>query len=336
MIKTSLCLSLFALASSVSPAAFAQSMQLDAQRPFAQPQQMVDIGGRRLNLYCSGDGPVTVVFDAPSGDSAWNWIDVQPRIAKRTRACVYDRAGLGFSDPSPRPSTSGNAVDDLHQLLKKAGIAPPYLMVGSSFGGANVQLYAYRYPEQVKALVLVEPQHEDELERMNKASQGKLKQMYAMIGENNKACAAQSGQGFVPGTELWANCIGAIPPGHGRALAAARLAAHRTPVYWRAMLSEVDHFDASGAELRSVRKPYGDLPMIVLSRGVSPYAVPGKPQSALNKAMENENLALHKETAALSTRGKHRVVAGAGHVVHLDKPEAVVMAISDMLNEVKR
>lgn len=336
MIKTSLCLSLTVIASSVSSTALAQPVPNDAQLPFAKPQRMVDIGGRRLNLYCSGDGPVTVVFDSPSGDAAWNWFEVQPAIAKRTRACVYDRAGLGFSDPSPRVSTSGNVVDDLHRLLKNAGIAPPYVMVGSSFGGANVQLYAYRYPEQVKGLVLVEPQHEDEIERMNKASQGKLQQAYAMISENNKACVAQSERGFVPGSEQWANCIGPIFPRHGRALAAARLAQHRSPVYWRAMLSEEDHFAASGAELRAARKPFGDLPMIVLSRGVSPYAVPGKPQSALNKAMENENVALHKETAALSTRGKQRIVPGTGHIVHLDKPEAVVAAIDEMLNEVKR
>jgi pimeloyl-ACP methyl ester carboxylesterase len=336
MIKTSLCLPLYALALSVSPTALAQSAPNDAQRPFAQPQQMVDIGGRRLNLYCSGDGPVTVVFDSPTRDSAWTWFEVQPEVAKRTRACVYDRAGLGFSDPSPRTPTSGNLVDDLHQLLKNAAIAPPYVMVGTSFGGANVQLYAYRYPEQVAGLVLVEPHHEDETERMNKASQGKLKQMYAMFAENDKACAAQAERGFVPGSALWANCIGPTFPRHGRALAAARLAQYRTPGHWRAALAEEDQFDASGAELRSVRKPYGDLPLIVLSRGVSPFAVPGKPQSALNKATEAENLAMHKEIAALSTRGKHRVVPGTGHIVHLDKPEAVVAAIGEMLNEVKR
>lgn len=335
MNRPSLRFALLAVGTCLCAASSAQTPALDAQRPFAQPQQLVDIGARRLNLYCSGSGPVTVVFDAPSGDGGWNWFEVQPDIAKRTRACVYDRAGLGFSDPSPRPSTSGNAVDDLNQLLKKAGIAPPYIMVGSSFGGANTQLYAYRFPDQVKGLVLVEPQHEDELERTDKASGGKLKQMYAMIGENNNACAAQSEKGFVPGSEMWANCIGTIPPAYGRALAAAQMVAMRAPARWRTLQSETTHFDASGAELRAARRSFGDLPVTVLSRGVSPFAVPGKPQSALNKAMEDENLAIHKEIAALSTRGKHRVVPGAGHIVHLEKPKAVVAAIEEMLNEVK-
>ena len=95
-----------------------------AASPFAHPQQMVDVGGRRLNLYCSGSGPVTVVFDSGSGDAGWAWQAVQPEIAQRTRACVYDRAGLGFSDPSPLPGTSVNAVADLHALLGKAGVRP--------------------------------------------------------------------------------------------------------------------------------------------------------------------------------------------------------------------
>ena len=124
----------------------------DADREFARPHQMVDIGSRRLNLYCAGSGPVTVVFDAPSGDGGWTWHGVQPKIAARTRACVYDRAARGFSDPSPLPPTFGNAVSDLHALLGKAGIAPPYVLVGNSFGGAVAQLYAYRYPQDVKAL----------------------------------------------------------------------------------------------------------------------------------------------------------------------------------------
>lgn len=310
--------------------------QADAQLPFARAQQMVDIGGRRLNLYCSGSGPVTVVFDAHSGGGASTWLDVQPEVAKRTRACVYDRAGIGYSDPSQLPSTSGNAVNDLHKLLGAAGIAAPYVLVGSSFGGANVQLYTYRYPQEVKGLVLVEGQHEDEIDRTNTASQGKLKQMFDMGSEMQKECGVQSRKGFVPGSEMWGNCVGAIPANHGRALAAAELAIQRSPAYWDARISEEDNFGASGAELRAARRPFGDLPLVVLARGVSPYAVPGRPQSALNKAVEAENLAIQKEIAAFSTRGKLRVVPGAGHIIHANKPEAVVKAIEEVLAQIKR
>jgi pimeloyl-ACP methyl ester carboxylesterase len=321
---------LFALAAGGAMPAVASDD--DPQRPFARPQQLVDIGGRRLNLYCSGSGPVTVIFDSPSGDAGWSWSRVQPKMAQRTRACVYDRAGLGFSDPSPRPGTSGNAVDDLHRLLKAAGITGPYVMVGNSYGGGNVQLYAYRYPQEVAGLVLVEAQHEDETERLNRASGGKLQGMYDMQDAGARACVAAADKGFVPGSESWANCVGPFPAQSGRALGAAQLAERLSARYWHAAQSENTSFDIGNAELRAARRTFGDLPLVVLSRGVSPYAVPGRPQSAANKATEAENLAIHKEMAALSSRAKHRVVAGAAHIIQADRPEAVVQAIGEVLD----
>jgi len=305
---------------------------LAEQVAFSHPQQMVDIGGRRLHLYCSGTGSPTVVFDAPSADAGWSWHAVQPAVARRTRACVYDRAGLGYSDPSPLPGTSGNAVADLHTLLQKAGIAPPYVLVGTSYGGGNVQLYTYRHPEQVQGLVLVEPQHENEIARLDKASQGKWSQLSAAQAAIWPYCVAAAEKGFVPGGEAFVQCTGGIQPIYGRQLTAARLAAETSVSYWHAAASEEAHFDVSRAELGAARRPFGDLPLVVLTRGVSPFAVPGKPQSELNKATERENLAMHKELAALSSRGSQRVVPGAGHIIQQDRPEAVVRAISDVLD----
>jgi hypothetical protein len=118
-------------------------------------------------------------------------------------------------------------------------------------------------------------------------------------------------------------------------LGAAVASATTKPAYWRTTVDEWDAIKLSDEQLRKRRRPFGDMPMVVLTRGVSPYAVPGKPQSPLNKAMEDENAAIQKEIAALSTRGKQRVVPGAGHVVHAEKPEAVVDAVLEVLNQVK-
>ena len=315
---------------SVSTGAVSAAMN-DADREFARPHQMVDIGGRRLNLYCAGSGPVTVVFDSPSGDGGWTWHGVQPKVATRTRACVYDRAARGFSDPSPLPPTFGNAVSDLHALLGKAGIAPPYVLVGNSFGGAAVQLYAYRYPRDVKALVLVEAGHEDEEKRVNAASQGKLKQFYDAQNRFIEQCAQAARTGFER-SDLFAACTGGTGTAYGRELAAARLAMVRQPAYWDDLVAGNKAGDASDAELRAARRSFGDLPLVVLARGVSPYAVPGKPQSALNKATEAENLAIQKEVAALSTRSSLHVVAGASHIIQADKPQAVVDAVNEALD----
>jgi pimeloyl-ACP methyl ester carboxylesterase len=276
-----------------------------------------------------------VVFDAPSGDAGWNWFKVQPAVAAHTRACVFDRAGLGFSDPAKRPNTSENVAEDLHKLLVGAGVKPPYVLVGNSLGGANVQVYAYRYPAEVKGLVLVEPQHEDETSRMDKASQGNLKKIYAMVKQQNAYCLAAAGKGFKPGSEEQVNCLGNPQEVYGPALGAAVLAANAKPAYWRTNIDEWNAIAVSDEQLRKRRRPFGDMPVLVLTRGVSPYAVPGKPQSALNKAMEDENAAIQKEIAALSTRGKQRVVPGAGHVIHADKPEAVVDAVLEVLKQVK-
>lgn len=308
---------------------------LDPQASFASAQQMIDIGGRRMHLHCSGNGPVTVVFDSQSGEPGWSWNKVQPAVAKHTRACIYDRAGLGFSDPSPRPGTLSNAVDDLHQLLGKAGIAPPYLLVGNSYGGAAVQMFAWRYPATVKGLVLVDPHHEDELERTAAVTQGKWRELYAMGEQMEKACAEQAQRGFASGSDLFMNCTGGIRPEMNRRLAAAHLAIYLSPAYWTARQSENDHFIASEAELRAARRSFGDLPLLVLSRGVSPYAVPGKPPSALNKAAEAENLKMNTEVAALSTRGKVRVVPKAGHIIQFDQPAAVVDAVTEVLGQIR-
>jgi pimeloyl-ACP methyl ester carboxylesterase len=318
-----------------SPVPAAPAAQRTAADAFAKPHQRVDIGGRKMNLYCSGRGRVTVVFDAPSGDAGWNWFKVQPEVAKHTRACVFDRAGFGFSDPAPRPNTSGNVVEDLHKLLARAGVKPPYVLVGNSLGGANVQVYAYRYPAQVKGLVLVEPQHEDETRRLDKASQGNLKKVYAFIADQNKYCLAAAQKGMTRGSEGEMHCIGNPSDVYGPKLGAVVAAAMTRPTYWRTTIDEWDAIEVSDEQLRKLRRPFGDLPLIVLTRGVSPYAVPGKPQSPLNKAMEDENVAIHKEIAALSTRGQQRVVPGAGHVIHAQKPEAVVAAVLDVLHQVK-
>jgi pimeloyl-ACP methyl ester carboxylesterase len=129
---------------------------------YAHAQRLVEIEpGRRLNLYCTGKGSPTVVFDSGGGDETIAWAPVQPVIAAHTQACSYDRAGLGFSDPSKRTSDSTNIVDDLHRLLTAAAIKPPYVLVGASYGGLNVRLYADTYPTDVAGMVLVDSTSED-------------------------------------------------------------------------------------------------------------------------------------------------------------------------------
>src|SRR5205823_465017 len=122
---------------------------------YARPGQLVSAAeGARLNLYCMGSGSPTVVFDSGWGHWAPAWSKVQPQIAKWTRACSYDRAGTGFSDPGPMPRTSVRIAKELRIALHRAGIRGPYILVGSAFGGDNVRTFADLYLDEVAGLVL--------------------------------------------------------------------------------------------------------------------------------------------------------------------------------------
>lgn len=126
--------------------------------------QAVDIGGRTLNLYCSGEGSPTVVFETGGNSPGYEWASVQSRLANFTRSCWYDRAGVGWSDPPPSPRTSATVVSDLYEMLGRAGVPPPYVLVGASIGGEYARIYTSRYPNDVAGLVLVDSSHPDQQE----------------------------------------------------------------------------------------------------------------------------------------------------------------------------
>src|SRR5438045_2368443 len=127
---------------------------------YARPGQLVDVGGFRLNLYCVGSGSPTVVFDS-GWDWAPAWSKVQPEIAKWTRACSYDRAGTGFSDPGPMPRSSVRIAQELRTALHHAGVEGPYILVGSAFGGDNVRTFADLYMDEVAGMVLDDADSDD-------------------------------------------------------------------------------------------------------------------------------------------------------------------------------
>src|ERR1700691_2336881 len=120
------------------------------------PGRRVDVGGYQLHINCTGEGTPVVVLDSGLGDSYVSWIKVQPQVAKFTQVCSYDRAGLGYSDNSPRRRTSKVMAEELHTLLHNAGVEPPYVLVGHSMGGYNVRLFTSLYRSEVVGMVLVD------------------------------------------------------------------------------------------------------------------------------------------------------------------------------------
>jgi pimeloyl-ACP methyl ester carboxylesterase len=126
--------------------------------------QAVDVGGRTLNLYCSGEGSPTVILETGGNDPGYAWMPVQTKLATFIRVCWYDRACVGWSDRPQGPRTSVSVVSDVHEMLGRAGVPPPYVLVGASIGGEYARVYTSRYPQDVAWLVFVDSAHPDEPE----------------------------------------------------------------------------------------------------------------------------------------------------------------------------
>jgi pimeloyl-ACP methyl ester carboxylesterase len=283
------------------------------QRKYPAPGRLVDVGGYRLHLHCSGpegaSGGPTVVMDAGIGECSLGWSVVQPEIAKFARVCTYDRAGLGWSDPSPTARTSQQIVNELHTLLAHAGIEPPFVMVGHSFGGLNVRLYASQFPEEVAGLVLVDACHEDYPIRGLLPLYIKLGLLTARLGIPR----------LFAGVSVSENPIFAVDskyPSAYRAIATSTK-------YLKTVRREWSAVDESWRQARSAKKSLGDRPLVVLL-ATSDYE------------LFPVIVKLETELANRSTEGKLLMVEQSGHHIQHDQPETVVAAIREVVEAVRR
>ena len=161
---------------------------------FNPESRLVDVGGHRLNIRCAGEGVPAVVLEAGLANDNHAWEPVEERVSGFTQVCSYDRAGLGKSDAAAGVPTSQTASDDLHSLLSEAGIAGPVVLVGHSYGGLIVQLYASQYPEGVAGVVLVDSLHPENLVRAAE-----------ILGEQTMAALMLGVQGNPEGVDLTAS-----------------------------------------------------------------------------------------------------------------------------------
>ena len=130
----------------------------------AMPGHLVDVGGHRLYVHCTGSGSPTVVLVSGLAETSVYWGGwIAPAVAQNTTVCAYDRAGQGWSDPPASPQDGAAVVTDLHTLLDHAQIAGPYVLVGHSTGGAYARIFAAHYPDQVAGMVLLDSQPNEAL-----------------------------------------------------------------------------------------------------------------------------------------------------------------------------
>ncbi len=303
--------------------------------PYLHAQRLIDIGGRRINLYCTGSGSPTVVLDAGANDTTLTWRLVQPAVAKNTRVCSYDRAGLGFSDPAPSPRDASAAVRDLHTLVARASIAPPYVLVAHSLAGLYAPLYADRYPRQVVGMVLVDPGVPYQRKRIAQAAPA-LAQLLSAVVPWDRACSAAADRGEMhPGANAYAECMWPPDPTLPNALNALLARQWQRSGTWRALTSADEAADTTSSEqvVREQRN-YGDMPLIVLSEQnfIDEFgALPPAQRRALLDAAKQ----WHDRIAALSSRGENVLVRGSGHDVPIDRPSSVISAIGKVVDQAR-
>lgn len=294
----------------------------DAQR-FPQRGKSVDIGGFSLNLDCTGAGSPTVILESGLGAPAASWALVQPDVAKFTRVCSYDRAGYGWSDPSPLPHTSLAIVKELHALLLNAGVAPPYILVGHSFGGYNVRVYAGQYPDEVAGVVLVDSSHEDQKARMP-----------AKLREWSEARQVRRLETFIP--ILIRLGIARFLLRHQfdevkipQQMKDELLYLSLQPQFVRAVVAETSSFDESAQQVRAAGT-LGDKPLIVLTAGRSLNLpdMPAAEMQAFRAIWVNE---LQPSLARLSTSGQRIMVEKSDHLIPFEQPQAIVSAIRQVM-----
>ncbi len=255
---------------------------------------LVDVGGYRLAIHCIGGGGPTVILETGLGAPSEYWAPIQQEIAGLNRVCRFDRAGRGksYPAPTPPPRTCADMVADLRALLHNARIPAPYVLVGNSLGGMNARLYAYRYPEEVAGLVLVDGSHQDQ---------------FARIGEalpEPEPSSPDSHKGFY---RFWA--------GGG----------------WRDPANNPENVDfvTSREQLQAIHS-LGDLPIVVLASGVFLRETPTSPEAGprLHEIWQD----LQRELASLSSNSVYSVVESSGHFIQRDRPEMVVDAIRRVLD----
>ena len=310
-----------------------QTTAADFQQ-FPAPGQLVDVGDFRLHISCQGEGSPTVIVDAGNGDFSLTWGLVQPEVAHLTRICVYDRAGYGWSEPSPAPRTAQQMAMELHTLLHNAEIEGPYTLVGHSLGGLSMRMYASLYPEDVVGMVLVNSTPEDFLTlipvEMTRSLQQQdrtraVMQLMAQFGVF-RMMGPSAGQQFLPE--------------HVK-----QLPGDQQKVYMM-LTSHPDFFSTARAEMELLTESceqvdqmgdFGDLPLVVLSaenaQDAEAMQAAGAPVDFPFEEIQTTAQALQRELASLSTNSTHMHVADSGHFIQLDRPGLVIAAIRQVVDQ---
>ena len=294
----------------------------------SMPGILADAGGHKLHLNVQGTGSPTVIFENGSADFSFIWAFVQPEVAKFTTAVSYDRAGYAWSEPGPLPRTNRQICYELHTALNNAGIHPPYILVGQSYGGFLVRAFARYYPKEVAGIVLVEAIQENQRIFMG----GDAPQLIRSMAKGRTAPAVQTNFTPQPNTSQQEGVNMEMDPLFKKfpdSIQRMQLWAQAQPNFIPTVQAEMDWSPEDVANLYARRgEPdymLGNMPLIVLTRGKGGFD--GRPDSL---QLETERLQAQNELAHLSSNSKHIIDMKSGHNIHVEDPATVITAIKDV------
>jgi len=287
------------------------------QRNYPALGQLVDVGGYKLHIYCVGkhvEGSPTVILEQGLGGTSAAWARVQSEIAQSTRVCAYDRAGMGWSDSGSEPRDGQHIATELHTLLNNADISGPYVLVGWSFGGLYVRIYAGKYPTEVSGIVLLDSSHPDQWTSTaagksqfeSNAGIYKIAPWLARIGVMRVMGVFQPDPG--------------LPTPQNEALKAFFAATKD----WDAQSAEFLDSPATNNQARNLTS-LGAMPLFVLT--ATEHGTPPE-QEQLWQSWQ-------KELALLSTNSVHQIVPQANHASFWLDPATAKISVEKILHVVE-
>ncbi|MBW4565211.1 MAG: alpha/beta hydrolase [Mojavia pulchra JT2-VF2] len=306
-----------------------QAMATRSDRLMFQPSgKLIEVNGRNWHYQIMGKGQPTVIIDSGTGGTHLDWQLVQPEVAKFTRILTYDRAGYGWSDLSLQPRTAEQIVRELRQLLRKAEIEPPYVLVGMSLGGLFSRLFAYDYPEEVAGMVLVDVAHEKmyqesstEWVELNKRLEELLIHVLPIIGRIGLFRLLVNFDYLPFAVGLFQKFPSSIRP------LAKAIYSQTQFIETFAQESAAVSISMNQVEQARKAKSFPEIPLIVLSSGKPDFDIT---QQVLEKLQQ-----LHADLANESPQGVHMIAENSGHAIQLDNPELVIDAIRRVVEQVR-
>ncbi len=292
---------------------------------FPAPGTLHKVDGLNTHLDCRGTGSPTVLLESGLTSGSLSWSLVHDDIAVHTRVCAYDRPGIDWSEPIGRRVQAPEIAARLHMLLETAQLSDQLILVGMSAGGVYVREYYHQFPENISAMVLVDSSHEQQSNRLPASDEGDLGAMFMDICRYLQPIGLVRASG-VTNTFL-ANRLGEVDPQFLAAYVASLNRSHScSAIYWEMLSFERETQDDTPP------RTLGDLPLVVLSQGKEPEAIPDMGVS-LEDARAQRKIwnVLQQELTALSSQGQQYVAENSGHVIQFHQPELVTEKILELV-----